>query len=146
MIKEYIKKIVENGKQEDMEKLSDMLDEVIVALKKYDDNLYQKYYLCLYQMANGDVLSEDMAHKIVEKMKPYGEKWKIEETSQLQKDYNINDISEVDFYIVMNQAFNDFRDIFQNNIELYIKYTLAFIHDEDAKSGKVFKYFTTISK
>lgn len=50
-IKEYIRKIVDDGSIEEMYKLSDILDEVVHTVKQYDDNLYKKYKMELYRMA-----------------------------------------------------------------------------------------------
>lgn len=63
-IKEYIKKILLNGNQEDIEELSDMLDEFICELKDEKPKLYKKYKTDLYEMANGKILTEEMALKM----------------------------------------------------------------------------------
>lgn len=60
--------------------------------------------------------------------------------------YGFMDIRDIDFWVVMNSAYNDYRDIFKENIEVYAKWSYAFIKDEDADEDKVFKYFTTIPK
>ena len=52
MIKEYIKKISENGEIEDMEKLSDILEEVIYIVKDYDNNKFIEYKEVLKDIAN----------------------------------------------------------------------------------------------
>lgn len=143
-VEKYIRKIVDEGSREEMEKLSDILEEVIYLIKEYDESKYKEYETCLYKMAYGEVLSEDMAEDIVFKMKPYKEKWTLDQADQIKHDYGINNIRLVDFYVVMNQAYNDFRDVFGDSLETYVKYANAFINDEDAKQGKVFKYFTEI--
>lgn len=50
-IKEYIRKIVDDGSIEEMYKLSDMLDELAHTVKQFDENLYKKYKMELYSMA-----------------------------------------------------------------------------------------------
>ena len=145
-VKKNIKKIVDDGDIKEMEDLSDILDEVIITIYNYDEKLAKKYEMELYRMAYGDVLSKEMAEEIVSKMQPYHEKWDMEETRQIQEQYGLEYIRPTDFYVVMNQGFNDFRDIFDDNIDLYVKYTRDFIEDEDAKEGKVFLYFTYIPR
>jgi len=145
-IERYIRKIVSDGDQREMEELSDILIDVIDIVKRYDEDCYNEYKTKLYKMAYGNQLTEDMAEDIVKKMKPVGERWSIDETEQMQRDYGINDIKPVDFYAIMNMAFNDFRNVFGDNLETYIRYTEAFINDEDAKQGKVLNYFLTIPK
>lgn len=145
-IKEMIQKIVDDGDRKEMEELSKILDEVICVIKDYDEDLYDEYIMCLYRMAYGDILNKDMAEEIVSKMQPYHMRWSIEETRQIQDQFGFDNIRDIDFYVVMNSAYNDYRDIFEDNIEMYARYSKNFIKDEDAKEGKVFKYFTTIPR
>lgn len=46
----------------------------------------------------------------------------------------------------MNSAFNDYNDIFKDNVELYAKFSRDFIKDEDAVDEKVYYYFTMLPK
>ena len=100
-IKEYIEKIVENGKTEDMKELSDMLDEAIIKVKLTEPKCYKKYKLKLMGMAYGYKFDYDMAEEIVDDMKPLGEYWDMETTTKVRKDYSL-DVNDCDFYIVMN--------------------------------------------
>ena len=143
MIKKYIEKIAENGKQEDMEKLSDMLAEIIYKIKEPHYDLYKHYKMCLYEMAFGKVISDEMREEIVEKI---GEHWTLEQTEQVKNDYGYNDIPTNEFNLVMNMAYSDYKDIFEDNLDLYAKFSKAFIQDDDAKEGKVFIYFNEILK
>ena len=124
-IEEYIEKIIDNGKIEDMQELSDMLEDTMEIIKDYDKECYKDFEMKLYKMAYGSHLNRTMAEKIVNKMQPYGMRWSFEETKNLQRQRGIDDIDEPSFYAVINSAF---------------------IKDEDAKEGKVFKYFTQIVK
>lgn len=143
-IEDYIEKIVDNGRVEDMKELSDMLEDTMEIINKYDERCYKEMEMKLYKMAYGNVLNKKMAEEIVHKMKPNGMRWTFEETKDLQRQYGVDNINPVDFFIVMNSAFNDYRDLFQNNVEDYIKFTIDFIEDEDAKQDKIFLYYTTI--
>lgn len=140
-IEEYIEKIIENGKIEDMEELSDMLEDTMEIIKNYDEQCYKEFEMKLYTMAYGKHLNKSMAEDIVYKMRPYGMRWSFEETRELQRQRGINDISENDFFIVINSAYNDYKDLFGEDVESYIRFTIDFIKDEDAKEDKVFKYF-----
>ena len=142
-IEEIIEKIVDNGRVEDMRELSDILEDTIETLKEYYPEEYKKYEKKLYEMAYGCVLNKDMAHEIVSKMRPYGEKWRMEETSNMQRNYGLN-FREPDFYVVINSAYNDYNDLFGDDIEKYVRFTNDFINDEDAKSDKVYIYYTMI--
>ena len=150
-IEEYIEKIVENGKVEDMEELSEMLEETMDIVKDYDKECYDDLMMKLYRMAYGNVLNKEMAEEIVHKMKPYGMRWSIEETNDVQNKYGLDNIRPVDFFIVINSKFNDDKetvDRFTRNpeeeLEMYVSLTKNFIMDEDAKQDKVFLYYTEI--
>lgn len=143
-IEEYIERIVDNGKIEDMEELSDMLEDTMEIIKDYDKECYKEMEMKLYKMAYGNHLNKSMAEEIVHKMRPYAEHWSFEETRNLQRQRGIDDIDEVEFYIVINSAYNDYKDLFNEDIESYIRFTIDFIKDEDAKQDKVFIYYTEI--
>ena len=135
-IEDYIEKIVNNGRIEDMKELSDILEDTMEIINKYDEQCYKEMEMKLYKMAYGNVLSK--------KMRPSGMRWTLDEIRNLQRQYGVDNINDVDFFIVMNSAYNDYRDLFQDNIEDYMKFTIDFIEDEDAKQDKVFLYYTTI--
>lgn len=143
-IEEYIEKIVDNGKIEDMQELSDMLEDTMEIIKDYDKQCYKDFEMKLYKMAYGNHLNKSMAQDIVNKMRPYGERFSFEETKNLQRQRGINDIDECEFYVVINSAYNDYKDLFNEDLESYVRFTIDFIKDEDAKEGKVFAYFTQI--
>ena len=147
-IEEYIEKIIDNGKIEDMETLSDMLEDTMEIIKNYDKECYKKFEIKLYKMAFGNHLNKTLAEKIVKNMKPYGEKWTLEESKRIQEQFGMNDISSIDFFAVLNRNFNDSRDTaerFTKNpeeeLEFYVCLTRDFIMDKDAKPDKVFNYF-----
>jgi len=143
-IEEIIQRVVDNGNIEDMHTLSDILEDTMEIIKKYDEDCYKKYEMELYKMAYGNNLSRKMAEDIVSQMRPYRKRWSIEETQRIQDEYGLNNINPVDFFIVMNSAYNDYKDLFDENVEMYVRFTNDFINDEDAKEDKVFLYFTEI--
>lgn len=101
-IEDYIKKIVDNGRIEDMDRLSDMLDDTLEMIQEYDKKCYEEYALELYKMAYGSKLNKEMAEKIVHNMKPYGEKWNYNETMRIQQERGLDNVSSSDFYTVLN--------------------------------------------
>ena len=44
-IEEYIEKIIENGRIEDMEELSELLEDTMEIIKDYDSECYEKWNL-----------------------------------------------------------------------------------------------------
>lgn len=145
-IEEYIERIIDNGKIEDMQELSEMLEDTMEIIKDYDEKCYKDFEIKLYKMAYGSHLNKSMAQDIVHKMRPFGERWNYEEVENIQRQRGINDIDTASFYTVINSAYNDYKDIFSEDVEGYIRFTIDFIKDEDAKEGKTFKYFTEIVK
>lgn len=145
-VKEYLVKIIEKGRQEDMEKLSVIFDEAIFKVKDCDIEWYDKKCMELYTMAYGKVLNEEMARDIITKMEPYHMHWTLEQSKQLQSENGLSNIRDIDFWITFNEGYNDYHDLFDENIDMYIKYTKNFIMDKDGKDDKVFLYFTTIPK
>ena len=145
-VKEYIRKIVDDGDRQEMEELSEMLDSVVKDIYKYDEKRGKEYEMYLYRMAYGDVLNKEMAEKIVSQMQPYGMRWSLEQSRDIQNQFGLDNIRELDFFVVLNSSYNDYRDLFGDNLEMYARYTKDFILDEDAKDNKVFKYFTIIAK
>ena len=145
-IDDYIERIIEKGDIRDMNTLSDILEELMKVVKDYDTECYKKYEMELYKMAYGNTLSKELAEKIVDKMKPYGEKWTMNETMDIQERYGLDRIKSSDFYTILNSAYNDFNNLFGDDIDMYVRYAEDFINDEDAVEGKVFLYFTTIPR
>jgi hypothetical protein len=141
-----INKIVEKEDTKDMEALSDILEDLLCELKENDHDKYKYYKMKLYEMAYGKVLNEEMAVKIVHNMKPYGCKWDLETTNEVKANYGLSNIRDIDFFVVMNSAYNDYKDIFDEDLDMYVKYSKDFILDEDANDYKVFIYMTKVAK
>ena len=145
MIRKYIDKIAENKKVEDMEKLGDMLTEIIYELKDSHHELYEDYKLELYEMAYGKKLNEDMANEWVKEMKPAGLHWSIEETTDAMQSLGYK-FDKIDFYVVANMMYNDYFDLVRDNEELALKMAKDWLSDEDAKENKLYCYWKHIAK
>lgn len=146
-IKEYISKIVSNGDQEAMTKLSDMLDESIIKLKMYDEKCYEKYKMELYELAYGETLTEEMAEEWVRNMKPMA-KWTREETNNVLSGSGVN---QLEGYVVMNMLYSDTSNVFGDgntpeSVEKYINATIDWLNDDDAKPHKLYRYKKYIVK
>lgn len=46
----------------------------------------------------------------------------------------------------MNSAYNDYHELFDEDVDKYAMYSKLFIKDTDPKEGKVYIYFMNISK
>lgn len=140
-IEKIIQRIVDNGSIEDMHTLSDILEEVMEIVKQYDERCYSEYAVELYKMAYGNHLNREVAEEIVQAMRPEGMRWSYDETRNLQNQRGLNNIPEADFFTVINSAYNDYKNLFGEDVESYIRFTVDFIEDEDAKPQKIINYF-----
>lgn len=146
MIRKYIEKIGENKNIEDMIKLGDMLSDLIYDTKDSHPDIYKKYKNKLMGMAYDYKFDEEMSKEIVENMKPLGEYWNLE-TIKSVKDSNNLEVDLYEFYVVMNAMANDYGEVInKDDVDTYIKLSLAFINDEDGVEHKVWKYFTKLVK
>ena len=144
---EYIDIIGQNKNPEDMEKLGDMLSELIYMTKESHPDIYEKYKMKLYGMAYNYKFTREMAEEIVENMKPRAEIWNYDTTIQVKNQYGLNNINSEDFYIVLNSLGNDYGDVINiDEVDTYVKMAKAWIDDKDAKENKVWIYFTKIPK
>lgn len=139
MIHEYIDAIVENGSDEDMEELSDILEEVVYKLKEYNPKCFRKYKMKLYEMAYGKTITEEMAKDWVKSMDPPG-KWTMDQTNSVRKQYGIEDISEIDFFIVMNMMYSDYHKLLGEDVDRYVTMTKLWLNDSDAEKDKLYNY------
>lgn len=144
--KEYIKKILASG---DDHKHHEMLEYIECLLKKIE-NEEEKECMerWLYEISEGRILNEMKADKLISKMKPFGKKWELADTEniRLNSSPGYEDIRPVDFWIVMNSAYNDYNDIFNDTVDYYARFSKDFIKDPDAVEDKVYYYFTMIPK
>lgn len=140
MAREYIKKISENKKLEDMVKLGDILCETLYKVKSCDMGYYDEVKKELYIMAYGYSFTDEIAEKIVAEMTPYHVHWTKDQTTQVMRSQGLN-YNENDFFVVMNMAYNDYHELFDEDLDKYVRYARLFIDDADAKPHKVFDYF-----
>lgn len=145
MHKKMLEEMKKRSSKEDLICAIDLLDMALDTIKETDEEFYEHLETKLYEALYGKVLSEDMARKIIQKMRPFGMKWTLEETTDILKSHNWN-LPHIDFWVVMNSAYNDYRELFDEDIEEYAKYAKLFIKDDDAKEGKVYTYFSNIPK
>lgn len=134
-IKKLLTNAVVNGKLS-LDELKDLVVEMLDDLKRYDSKMYDDISLELYKHIYGDEITLECAKEIVSKMKPNGEKWSYETLNQYNKGYD-----KVNFYLVMNMFWNDYKTVIGNDLNTYVKLTEAWFEDIDAKPEKTFDYF-----
>ena len=138
-IKKYIDQLVKTGSPDDMECLSDMLEDLVCDLKESDHEKYIQYKFKLHRLAYGEHLSEDMAKHWVSEMKnkdgTVGEHWSYEQTSTLAEKHN-----KCDFYAVLNMMYSDYYNSrFDTNT--YVTLARDWLDNKDVGEGKTLKYY-----
>ena len=144
MHKQYLKMIIENGKQEDMEELGHLFNKAMDHLKDCDKELYDKIECKMYEMIYGEKLSLEMAEDWVKNMQPMA-KWTKEEIDGVISTYNL-DVDGIDFYVTMNMMYSDYSKDIEENLDEYIKMSLDFLNDVDAQPNKLYRYYKYIVK
>jgi Glu-tRNA(Gln) amidotransferase subunit E-like FAD-binding protein len=138
-MKEYLEKIVSNGKKEDMDCLGEILIDSLYNLKENDYSKFAKYKAKIKGMAYNYQLDRELAQEIVEDMKPLGEYWNIETVSSVigNTPHKLENM-----YVVMNSLANDYKDVINlDDAETYVKMANAWLSDVDGRENKVWWYF-----
>lgn len=147
MISKYIEKIVENDNEKDMRKLSKMLSEVLYELKDYDMESFEKYKMCLYEMAYGKVLTDEVKQEWVYSMKPKA-KWDMSDIDNVLKEYDIS-VPKMSLYVIMNMLYSDFKSVLGEDVKSYIQASSDWYYDEDIQNteeAKLYNYYKYIVK
>ena len=151
-IEEYIEKIVDNGKIEDMQELSDMLEDTMEIIKDYDKECYKDFEMKLYEMAYGKKLTDNMKREWVKKMRPMS-KWTEEEVKDVVNQYGF-EVPYMSAFVILNMLYSDMKSAFgdgndEESLKRYLRGTSDWYFDEDAKvdgEEKLFNYKMYIVK
>lgn len=144
MHKKLIKEIIKKGQSMDMEKLEDILTDVLDDIKVYDPHEYKEIEYKMYTMVHGDHLDEELARKWVGSMEnkdgTKGEHWTYEQTSQYAGKHD-----RWDYYSVLNMIFSDyFNPKFDTTV--YAELANDWLSDPDVPSGKTLRYYWFVVK
>ena len=147
MYKDELYKIMDNAEglsKEEIykmvDKYADLMQKVMDTINETDQDLYNDVTLCLYEMANGETLTQEMAQNWVENMQPYGEKWTFDD---IKKAVNIDLTNEmlIAYYVYMNMYYNDFYNTIRDNIPMYVNLAKNKIEDIDKPENYLYKEF-----
>ena len=116
-----------------------MQGEEINKLKEYNKEDYMEYKHKLCGMAYNYQIDKDLAHEIVEDMKPLGEYWNMDTVASVIG----NDAHRLeDMYVVMNSLANDYQNVVSlDSADTYVRMAHAWLDDVDQKEHKLWKYF-----
>lgn len=145
MHRELIHKMKERASHEDVVALADVAEMLLDNIKESEPGFYKHAESVLYEAYYGKKLTHELAEKKIHCMKPYGMKWTEEQTTEVMKAHGMS-LDPIEFWVVMNMAYNDYHKMFEEDVEKYAEFSKLFIHDDDAVEGKVYEYFTKIPK
>lgn len=139
MHRKLIHEMKERGSHEDIIALAEVSEMLLDSIKETEPEFYNHAESILYEGLHGKKLTPELAEKLIHCMKPHGMKWTEAQTTEVMHQYGF-DFEPVDFWYVMNMAYNDYYEMFGEDIEKYAKWSKLFIDDPDAKEGKVYIY------
>lgn len=127
------------------DKIEDIIDMLMCEVKDKEERLYNHIEMELYELAYGKKISEEMAEHWVQKMKPNGKHWNIDETNNAMYSLGYN-LDQIDFFVVSNMIYNDYYNLVKENEELALKMAEDWLKDTDAKDDKLYNYWKYIAK
>lgn len=129
-------------KQATVEMICEWSKELEESLCKLEQEEYSCLYDDLYEMVYGEILSNEKAEKLVHEMKPYGQKWTIQEASQVLN----GKFKDSTKYYTMNMMYNDYKDMFGDDTNRYVEMSKLWLNDIDSDGGdiKTYRYATRV--
>lgn len=144
MHKKMIKQLIARGRQEDMEYLEELLDDVICDLKTTNYNWYSNIELDMYKRLYGYHLTEELAREWVSGMEnkdgTKGQHWSIEQTNQFANGFDKND-----FYATLNMMYSDYYNP-KFDTDIYVELAKDWLNDKDVGEGKTLCYYWKVVK
>ena len=142
MHKMYLKEI---NFEHHKEHITDIIDMLICNAKETDVELYNHIESLLYEMAYGKMLNKEMAVKWVKNMRPRGEHWTMDDTTNAMKSMGYS-LDPTEFFVVANMMYNDYYDLVKDNESLALELAEDWLEDEDAKECKLYEYWKHVIK
>ena len=138
--KEMLEHIVEYGRNEQMEELAEVFENVMEMLKMNHPEMYAKYYKEVEDIMGAEHLTEEEAKhyvmNLIHKDGTKGEYFSEERVEELMRrnpelaKYNKNDV-----YYVINMLHSDFYKP-KWDIDTYVMFTTMWLDDPDGASDK----------
>ena len=150
--KKYIEKILETNNASKEEELIHVLSKALKTLKVHDEEEYEDISCKLYEILYGEVLNDELCEYwvscMINKDGTVGEHWSVEDTNQVAKQLGIklDTVTPYEWYATMNMVYSDYYGSVPNEISTYAKIANDFLQDEDAKKGKLYRYYKCIVK
>lgn len=127
------------------DKIKELIDMLMCDTKTKNYGLYEHIEGEMYEMAYGKKISEEMAKKWVDNMKPVGRYWTMEQTTKAMTDLGYNH-DKIDFFVVANMMKNDYADLTAEDDALALKMAHNWLNDKDARDCKLYQYWKHVIK
>lgn len=144
-IKEYMHKIVDNGKVEDMYAIEEYFYKLMCKVHMTDSEMTSYIKSELKELAYGKTIDEECAKEWVYSMKDHGQHWSMEETTSAMESMGYN-CDKIDFYVTANMIYNDYYNVVKDNEELALTMAHDWLSDDDAVENKLYEYHKHIVK
>lgn len=138
---EKIRELPKEEIEEKMEELEELTENMLYCIKKYNIEKFKKYSAELHEIACGKVVTEEMSYDWVSNMLPFGEKWSIDETTEILKNHNLQ-FDDIEFYVIMNELYNKYHNTINDDVNVYIKLAkneIDFLNNKEHGFYKIYK-------
>lgn len=138
--KELLAHIVEYGKNEQMEELADVFEDIMEMLKMNHPEMYAKYYKQVEEIMGSDHLTEEEAKHYVmnltHKDGTKGEYFTMERVEDLmRRNPELAKYDKNDVYYVINMLHSDFYKP-KWDVDTYVMFTAMWMDDPDGCADK----------
>jgi hypothetical protein len=140
--KEIVFKHGRDGKTEEMEELTEMIDDFIEEVREHHPEKVKDFVMTVDLLLN-PYFTKETAKYVVSQMKnkdgSVGEHWDRDTTDKVlhSKGYDFN---PCDWYVALNMIYSDYYKSGRSD-ETYIEMAYDFLADEDAPAHKMKRYY-----
>lgn len=148
MIKHDIKRIIERGEREAMEKLECIMIELLEELKEEDEHEYNHIAYKIHKIAYDGHLGKELAEKWCMEMQnkdgSHGGHWTWEQTEEVRKQY-APETDASDFHATISMMYSDYYNP-RFDTATYAQLAKDWLNDKDVGGCKTLKYYYKIVK
>ena len=137
-------------KEANESQLREFIEDAMSMLKETNPETYDTLEMHLYKEIYGchfcDWLLDKATKNLVNEDGTTGPHWNLNQTTQVAKQSGVNftNFNEYDWNYVMNMIYSDYYGSVPNDASTYVRMSLKFLDDKDAKEGKALKYYLSM--
>lgn len=134
-----------------MEEITEILDVMLTDMEVEHPKLYWETINDIYVLVKGMIFDEQTAKYAVSCFDnedgTKGEHWTLTDTTSVANSVGVvfdKDITQYDWYFVMNMMYSDFYKVFGSDTNMYAQISKAWINDKDGGKHRAFRYWRMI--